>query len=75
MNAKAGHTPRKRRPSDLKAARVNRAPVKRPTKCLCPRCGRTYIRYMDWTGRGTPRKYCDSCLTTEEVQYGALIHL
>ena len=33
---------------------------KRETKCKCPRCGRYHFRFMEWTGRGIPRKFCGS---------------
>lgn len=32
-------------------------------KCLCPRCGKTYTRFIFWTGKGTPRIFCDTCYT------------
>lgn len=31
------------------------------TKCICPKCGREHKLWLFWSGRGTPRKYCQSC--------------
>ena len=31
------------------------------TVCLCPRCGKEHVIYMEWTGRGIPRIYCPAC--------------
>jgi len=31
------------------------------TICICPRCGKTHVKFFFWTGRGTPRKYCQLC--------------
>jgi transposase-like protein len=30
-------------------------------ECLCPKCGKKHIMNFHWIGRGTPRKYCQSC--------------
>ena len=30
-------------------------------KCKCPRCGKEYKKRMHWSGRGTPRIYCEYC--------------
>ena len=29
--------------------------------CLCPKCRSEHRRWMFWTGRGQPRKYCNNC--------------
>lgn len=29
--------------------------------CICPSCSRSHSIKMLWTGRGTPRKFCNSC--------------
>jgi hypothetical protein len=31
------------------------------TACVCPKCRLHHTQRMFWSGRGTPRKYCDSC--------------
>jgi len=31
------------------------------TPCICPRCGNSHRLRLFWTGRGVPRKYCQSC--------------
>lgn len=28
---------------------------------VCPRCGKQHQVYLNWTGRGTPRIYCELC--------------
>jgi hypothetical protein len=28
---------------------------------VCPRCGKQHQVYMNWTGRGIPRIYCELC--------------
>jgi hypothetical protein len=28
---------------------------------VCPRCGKQHQVYMNWTGRGKPRIYCELC--------------
>lgn len=34
---------------------------KRSVECICPRCGTTHKKWMLWTGRGKPRKFCWDC--------------
>ena len=34
---------------------------KMKVECLCPKCGRKHVMTFHWIGRGTPRKYCQSC--------------
>jgi hypothetical protein len=29
--------------------------------CICPKCGQRHTKTFHWIGRGTPRKYCQSC--------------
>jgi hypothetical protein len=29
--------------------------------CICPRCEKQHRVYMNWTGRGKPRIYCELC--------------
>ena len=31
------------------------------TVCKCPKCLGEHLVYMNWQGRGTPRKFCTSC--------------
>lgn len=37
------------------------------TKCICPLCEKKHFRLLNWTGRGTPRKYCEACRNTKKV--------
>jgi hypothetical protein len=30
-------------------------------ECLCPGCGENHYLKFNWIGRGTPRKFCESC--------------
>jgi hypothetical protein len=30
---------------------------------VCPRCGKQHQVYLNWTGRGKPRIYCELCKT------------
>jgi hypothetical protein len=32
-------------------------------ECICPKCGIRHIVTFEWTGRGTPRKFCQRCKT------------
>ncbi len=34
---------------------------KSKVECICPKCGKKHIMNFHWIGRGTPRKYCQSC--------------
>ena len=34
---------------------------KSKVECLCPKCGKKHTMNFHWIGRGTPRKYCQSC--------------
>lgn len=29
--------------------------------CICPKCRKTYKRRMFWTGRDTPKMFCNNC--------------
>jgi transposase-like protein len=44
--------------SDVEAIPYN---DKMKIECLCPKCGRKHVMSFHWIGRGTPRKYCQSC--------------
>lgn len=30
-------------------------------ECICPRCGAVHKMKLLWIGRGTPKKYCQTC--------------
>lgn len=30
-------------------------------ECICPKCRKIHKVYMFWTGKSTPRKYCEKC--------------
>ena len=34
---------------------------KMKVECICPKCGQRHVMTFHWIGRGTPRKYCQSC--------------
>ena len=34
---------------------------KTKVECICPKCGQRHVVAFHWIGRGTPRKYCQSC--------------
>ncbi len=34
---------------------------KMKVECICPKCGQRHVMALHWIGRGTPRKYCQSC--------------
>ena len=34
---------------------------KSKVECICPKCGQRHVLAFHWIGRGTPRKYCQSC--------------
>jgi len=34
---------------------------KMKVECICPKCGQRHIMTFHWIGRGTPRKYCQTC--------------
>ena len=34
---------------------------KMKVECICPKCGQKHIMAFHWIGRGTPRKYCQTC--------------
>jgi transposase-like protein len=34
---------------------------KSKVECICPGCGKMHVMKMRWTGRGVPRKFCESC--------------
>jgi transposase-like protein len=53
-----------RKPSDPIAAEENDTVFdhdKSKVECLCPKCGKKHVMNFHWIGRGTPRKYCQSC--------------
>jgi uncharacterized protein (DUF983 family) len=31
------------------------------TECVCPKCSKRHKTMMFYTGRGTPRVFCDAC--------------
>jgi hypothetical protein len=38
---------------------------KSEVECICPGCRRRHNLSFNWTGRGTPRKFCQSCRDRE----------
>jgi len=30
-------------------------------ECICPKCRTRHHIYLNWMGRGVPRKFCNSC--------------
>lgn len=38
------------------------------TEAKCPICGIVHKIWMNWQGRGVPRKYCKVCLQRDAVQ-------
>jgi hypothetical protein len=30
-------------------------------ECICPKCGIKHKMNLHWIGRGTPRKFCQTC--------------
>lgn len=32
--------------------------LKQLVECICPRCEKTHMSFMYWTGKGTPRVFC-----------------
>ena len=53
-------------------------PGERPTEAVCPKCGRKHTVKMFWTGKGTPRRFCDKCrpyVGTYGIIYGDKTHL
>jgi hypothetical protein len=34
---------------------------KMKVECVCPKCGIKHKMNFHWIGRGTPRKYCPAC--------------
>lgn len=43
---------------------MSKKPVKALTEmtdCICPKCGQTYQRRIEWVGNGVPRKFCVNC--------------
>jgi hypothetical protein len=34
---------------------------KMKVECICPKCSQRHVMTFHWIGRGTPRKYCQSC--------------
>ena len=41
--------------------RYTRLPNEDAIECICPRCQIRHRMYLHWTGRGTPRKFCQCC--------------
>ncbi len=45
-------------------------------ECVCPKCGRVHKLKLLWTGRGKPKKYCQTCkafvATLEPVEFCGL---
>ena len=39
---------------------------KMKVECICPKCGDKHIMNFHWIGRGTPRKFCQSCKSSRE---------
>ena len=39
---------------------------KMKVECICPKCGNKHIMNFHWIGRGTPRKFCQSCKSSRE---------
>lgn len=39
---------------------------RRMTVCYCPRCEKEHMKYIFWTGHGTPRIFCDDCIELED---------
>jgi hypothetical protein len=39
--------------------------------CICPRCGKEHQRYLNWKGKGIPRKTCNAC-RDDNVDYTEL---
>jgi transposase-like protein len=39
--------------------------AKSKVDCICPGCGKMHVTKMRWTGRGVPRKFCQSCRDRE----------
>ena len=35
--------------------------AKMKVECICPMCDKKHTMNINWIGRGTPRKYCQSC--------------
>ena len=36
-------------------------------ECICPKCMKVHKRRIFWTGRGTPRIFCNKCKSIVEV--------
>jgi len=43
----------------------NKSLGKSKVECICPSCGKIHIMKVYWTGRGVPRKFCQSCRDRE----------
>ena len=37
--------------------------------CKCPKCEQNHKKFMDWTGNGIPRVFCDNCHRSFEDRY------
>lgn len=35
--------------------------------CRCPNCGTIHRKEINWTGRGTPRIFCEPCISTLDM--------
>ena len=45
--------------------------LRKKITCICPRCGKTHVLVLFWTGQSTPRKLCNNCKAqpVESVEY------
>lgn len=41
--------------------------VKSRVACVCPKCLRVHTIKMHWIGRGTPRKFCQTCRNANAI--------
>ena len=43
------------------AVAESRRSGKSMVECICPCCGELHTMKIHWSGRGVPRKFCESC--------------